>query len=135
MNEHVASAHDKPWLSKGIIGVGAASFFSDSGHELTTSLPPSFLTSVLHAGPAALGAIEGVSDALVGLAKLAGGPLASEPSRRAKLASGGYLLTGLATTAANGVTTAGWQISILRALARASRGIRSPARDTPWIRA
>ncbi len=129
MNKDVAGAEDQPWLNRGIIGVGAASFFSDSGHELTTALLPSFLTSVLHAGPAALGAIEGVSDALVGLAKLAGGPLASEPSRRARLASGGYLLTGLAT-AAIGATTAVWQVSILRALAWASRGIRSPARDT-----
>jgi hypothetical protein len=43
-----------------------ASFFSDAGHELATSVLPSFLTSTLHAGPGALGAIEGVSDALVG---------------------------------------------------------------------
>ena len=76
------AAEKEKWLNKGILGVGAASFFSDAGHELTTSLLPSFLTSVLHAGPAALGAIEGVSDALVGLTKLAGGPLANEPSRR-----------------------------------------------------
>jgi MFS family permease len=123
------AAEKEKWLNKGILGVGAASFFSDAGHELTTSLLPSFLTSVLHAGPAALGAIEGVSDALVGLTKLAGGPLANEPSRRSKLASGGYLLTGIAT-AAIGVTTAVWQVAILRALAWASRGIRSPARDT-----
>ncbi len=129
MDEAAGSGENEPWLNKGIVGVGAASFFSDSGHELTTSLLPSFLTSVLHAGPAALGAIEGISDALVGLAKLAGGPLAAEPSRRARLASGGYLLTGLAT-AAIGLSTAVWQVSILRAVAWASRGIRSPARDT-----
>jgi MFS family permease len=120
---------DERWLNKGILGVGAASFFSDAGHELTTSLLPSFLGSVLHTGPAALGAIEGVSDALVGLAKLAGGPLSNEPSRRAKLASGGYLLTAIAT-AAIGLTTAVWQVAILRGVAWASRGIRSPSRDT-----
>lgn len=60
---------------------------------------PTFLTSVLHAGPAALGAIEGVSDALTGLAKLAGGPLAADPRRRARIASGGYLATAVATAA------------------------------------
>jgi hypothetical protein len=49
------AAPKQKWLNKGILGVGAASFFSDAGHELTTSLLPSFLTSVLHAGPAALG--------------------------------------------------------------------------------
>ncbi|PYI65072.1 MFS transporter [Arthrobacter livingstonensis] len=117
------------WLNKGILGVGSASFFSDAGHELVTSLLPSFLTSTLHAGPAALGAIEGVSDALVGLSKLAGGPLSNEPSRRAKVASGGYLLTAVAT-ALIGITTMVWQVAGLRALAWAARGIRSPARDT-----
>ncbi|MEO8829535.1 MFS transporter [Lapillicoccus sp.] len=122
-------AGDGRWLSPGIAGVGAASLFSDSGHELVTSLLPTFLTSTLHAGPAALGAIEGVSDALVGLSKLAGGPLASSPRRRARLASGGYLGTAVAT-AAIGLTTAVWQVAILRALAWISRGIRSPARDT-----
>lgn len=117
------------WLNPGIFGVGAASFFSDSGHELVTSLLPSFLSSTLHSGPAALGAIEGVSDALVGLSKLAGGPLSNDPSRRAKIASGGYLLTAIAT-ALIGVCTAVWQVAGLRALAWASRGVRSPARDT-----
>lgn len=124
-----AGGDEARWLNKGILGVGSASFFSDAGHELVTSLLPSFLTSTLHAGPAALGAIEGVSDALVGLSKLAGGPLSNEPSRRAKIASGGYLVTAVAT-ALIGVTTMVWQVAGLRALAWASRGIRSPARDT-----
>jgi MFS family permease len=117
------------WLNRGILGVGTASFFSDAGHELVTSVLPSFVTSTLHAGPAALGAIEGASDALVGLSKLAGGPLSNEPSRRAKIASGGYLITAVAT-AAIGLTTAIWQVAVLRALAWAARGVRSPARDT-----
>jgi MFS family permease len=116
------------WLSSGVAGVGAASLFSDAGHEMATSVLPTFLTSTLHAGPAALGAIEGFSDALVGLSKLAGGPLANDPRRRGRLASGGYLGTAVAT-ATIGLTTAVWQVAILRALAWASRGIRSPARD------
>jgi MFS family permease len=120
------------WLTPGVASVGVASFASDASHEQVTSLLPSFLTSTLHAGPAALGAIEGVSDALTGLAKLAGGPLAAEPGRRGRLASGGYLATTIAT-AAIGLTTAVWQVAILRAFAWASRGIRSPARDTLLI--
>ena len=116
------------WLSSGVADVAAASLFSDAGHELATSLLPTFLTATLHSGPAALGAIEGVSDALTGLSKLAGGPLASDPARRGRLASGGYLGTAIAT-AVIGLTTAVWQVAILRALAWTSRGIRSPARD------
>src|SRR4051794_19089643 len=76
---------DPSWLSPGVVGVSAASFFSDSGHEIATSLLPSFLTSVLHAGPGALGVVEGTSDALIGLSKLAGGPLASNPDHRGRL--------------------------------------------------
>jgi MFS family permease len=117
------------WFTRGVAGVGAASFFSDAGHEMATSVLPTLLTSTLHAGPAALGAVEGVSDALIGVSKLAGGPLARDPARRARLAAGGYLGTAIATSAI-GLATAVWQVAILRALAWISRGIRSPARDT-----
>jgi len=117
------------WLTPGVASVGIASFFSDAGHEMASSVLPTFLTSTLGAGPGALGAIEGVSDALIGLSKLAGGPLSNDPRRRAGLARGGYLLTAVAT-AAIGLTTAVWQVAGLRAVAWMSRGIRSPARDT-----
>lgn len=95
---------------------------------MVTSVLPTFLTSTLHAGPASLGVIDGVSDALTGLCKLAGGPIANDRVRRAKRASGGYLGTAIAT-AAIGVATAVWRVAILRVLAWASRGVRSPARD------
>jgi MFS family permease len=116
------------WLTPGVLEVGGASLLSDAGHEMVTSILPTFLTSTLHSGPAALGAIDGVSDALTGLCKLAGGPLANDPHRRARLASGGYVGTAVAT-AAIGLATAVWQVAALRALAWISRGIRSPARD------
>jgi MFS family permease len=111
-----------------VLSVGLASLGSDSGHEMTTSLLPTLLATTLHSGAGALGVIEGVSDALVGLTKLAGGPLAAEPRRRGRLASGGYLVTAVAT-ALIGVATAVWQVAVLRALAWTSRGLRSPARD------
>lgn len=124
-----ADAGEQPWLSRGVLSIGTASFCSDAGHEIATSVLPSFLTATLHAGPGALGVIEGTSDALVGLSKLAGGPLSNDPVRRARLATGGYLGTALATGAI-GFAVAVWQVAALRALAWASRGIRSPARDT-----
>ena len=116
------------WLSPAVASISAASFFSDAGHEIATSLLPGFLSSVLHSGPGALGIIEGSSDALVGLAKLVGGPLSNDPGRRGRLASGGYLGTAVATGAI-GLATAVWQVAILRAAGWASRGLRSPARD------
>jgi MFS family permease len=117
------------WRNPGVLGVGGASLLSDAGHEMATSLLPTFLASTLHAGPGVLGTIEGISDALTGVSKLAGGPLSNDPSRRARIASGGYLGTAIAT-AAIGLATAVWQVAIFRALAWISRGVRSPARDT-----
>jgi len=96
-DKEAAPESDQRWLTPGVGSVAAASFFSDSGHEIATAVLPSFLTSVLHGSAASLGLIEGVSDALTGVAKLIGGPLANDPQRRRTMATGGYLATAVAT--------------------------------------
>jgi MFS family permease len=122
------SAKRESWFTRGVGSVGAASFFSDSGHEMATSVLPTFVTVTLHASAGALGLIEGISDALTGVAKLIGGPLANDPARRLRMASGGYLVTA-AATGAIGLTATVWQAGLARATAWLSRGFRSPARD------
>ncbi|HTU78544.1 MAG TPA: MFS transporter [Solirubrobacteraceae bacterium] len=117
------------WLTRGVASVGAASFLSDAGHEIATAILPSFITTVLHSTAAALGVIEGVSDALTGVAKLLAGPLANDAQRRGRIATGGYLGTAVATGAI-GLAGTVWQAGALRALAWVSRGVRSPARDS-----
>src|SRR5512133_2124349 len=117
-----------PWVSPGVASIGAASFFSDAGHEIATAVLPSFLTGVLRGSAATLGLIEGLSDALLGIAKLLSGPLANQPARRVQLARGGYLLTAV-FTAAIGLATTVWQAGVLRAAAWVARGVRTPARD------
>lgn len=116
------------WLTPGVRGIGFASLLADLGHEIPTALLPSFLTSVLGAPAAALGIIEGVADALSGIAKFIGGPLADDPERRRSIAVGGYTLTAL-LSAATGLAGAAWQVGILRAGAWTARGIRNPARN------
>jgi MFS family permease len=116
------------WLTPGVGAVGAASFFSDAGYEVTTSVLPAFLTGTLGASAAALGVIDGISDALTGALKLIGGPLANDPQLRARTASGGYLGTAVATGAIGAAATV-WQVGALRATAWMFRGLRSPARD------
>src|SRR5689334_5132674 len=83
-----APSADERWLTPGVGGVGLASFFSDSGHEIATSVLPAFLSGVLGASASVLGLIEGLSDALIGVAKLVGGPLADDRRRRGRIASG-----------------------------------------------
>lgn len=123
-----ASSRGRGWLTRGVASVGLASFFSDFGHEITTSVFPSFLTGVLNASAATLGVIEGVSDALTGALKLLAGPLANDETRRLRMASGGYVVTAVATGAI-GLATTVPQAALLRATAWMARGVRSPARD------
>lgn len=117
------------FLSRGVASVGLASFFSDAGHEITTSILPSFVTSVLRGSAGALGLIEGFSDAVLGLATVAGGMLANDEHRRLRLARGGYVSMA-AATGAIGLAGALWQVAILRGAAWFARGLRSPARDS-----
>jgi hypothetical protein len=54
-----ANTDERPWFTPGVRGIGIASFLSDVGHEVPTSLLPSLLTSTLGAPASALGLIEG----------------------------------------------------------------------------
>jgi hypothetical protein len=87
--EPSSGAASSSWLNPGVRSIGLASFLSDVGHEIPTSLLPSFLTVTLGAPASALGLIEGVADGAAGVAKLARGALADDPQRRAKVAVGG----------------------------------------------
>ncbi len=116
------------WLTPGARAIGLASFLSDAGHEVPTSLLPSLLTSTLGAPAAALGLIEGVADGVAGLAKLAGGALADDPHRRRTTAVGGYVTTAVLSSAV-GLATSPLQVGILRTGAWAARGIRGPSRN------
>jgi MFS family permease len=116
------------WLTPGVRGIGTASFLADVGHEIPTALLPSLLTSTLGAPAAALGVIEGVSDALAGAARFGGGVLADDPARRRKVAVGGYTTTAV-LGAATAAATAVWQVGVLRAAAWTARGLRVPARN------
>lgn len=109
-------------------GIGLASLLSDLGHEVPTALLPSFLTSTLGAPAAALGMIEGVSDGLAGVARVAGGALADDPQRRRAAAIGGYTTTAV-LSGLIGAAGAAWQVGVLRAGAWTARGLRVPARN------
>jgi MFS family permease len=116
------------WLTPAAGAIGVASFLSDVGHEVPTSLLPSFLTATLGAPASALGLIEGVADGAAGVAKLAGGALADDPHRRRAVAIGGYTTTAVLSSAI-GFATTPLQVGILRTGAWAARGIRGPSRN------
>jgi MFS family permease len=120
---------DQPcWLTPGVRGIGLASFLADVGHEVPTALFASLVTITLGAPAAVLGLMEGLADGLAGLARLIGGPLADAPASRRRTAIGGYVSTAI-LSALIGLTSAVWQVALLRMAAWASRGLRVPARN------
>lgn len=114
------------WLNRTVLGVGLTSLFSDWSHETATAILPAFLVAI-GAGPAWLGAIEGISDGLSSFAKLAAGYFTDRLRHRKPLAVLGYLVTALAT-ASFGLAAHAVQVLAARAVAWLGRGVRSPAK-------
>jgi MFS family permease len=120
------SVEKQSWLNRTVLGVGLTSLFSDWSHETATSVLPAFLAAI-GAGPAWLGAIEGIADGLSSFAKLAAGHYTDNLKRRKPLAVFGYAVTALAT-ASFALATNAYQVLIGRSLAWLGRGVRSPAK-------
>lgn len=115
-------------MTRGVGGIGTASFLADVGHEIPTSLMAGFVTATLGAPAAALGVIEGISEGLAGAGRFVGGALADDPKRRRAVAVGGYSATAV-LSALIGTTTSVVQAGMLRGAAWAARGLRVPARN------
>lgn len=115
-----------PWLNRTVLGVGLTSLFSDWSHEIATAVLPAFLAAI-GAGPAWLGAIEGISDGLSSFTKLASGYYTDRLKHRKPLVVIGYAVTAVAT-ASFGLATHAVHVLLGRAASRLARGIRSPAK-------
>jgi MFS family permease len=122
----VTADETKSWLNRTVLGVGLTSLFSDWSHETATAVLPAFL-AVIGAGPAWLGAIEGIADGLSSFAKLAAGHYTDRLKHRKPLAVFGYAFTALAT-ASFGLATYASQVLAGRSAAWLGRGVRSPAK-------
>jgi MFS family permease len=117
----------KRWLSRTVFGIALTSLFSDLSHETATSVLPMFLATIGSA-PAALGIIEGVSDAISSFAKLGSGWYSDRLHSRKPIAVAGYALTALAT--GSFAFAVNWfYILAGRTGAWFGRGIRGPIRD------
>jgi len=122
------STPSERWLTRGVVGIGFASLFSDWGHEAATAILPAFLLN-MGAPAAALGVIEGVSDGFSSFAKLVGGFIADRPRWRKPAGIVGYLATAVTTWAYS--FAEGWPFLLqMRALGWMGRGGRGPSRDT-----
>lgn len=121
------SAAANHWLNRNVIGMAITSFLSDAGHEMVTAVLPGFLTT-LGIAAAALGWIEGVSDASSSVVKLSAGWYSDRIGHRKGIVSAGYFLTG--TGLALFAIATSWPLILLgRVISWFGRGIRSPLRD------
>ncbi|GAC1666136.1 MAG: MFS transporter [Candidatus Acidiferrum sp.] len=114
------------WLNRTVVGVGLTSLFSDWSHETATAVLPALLAA-MGAGPAWLGAIEGIADGASSFTKLASGHFTDRLKRRKPLAVFGYAFTALAT-ASFAFATHAYHVLFGRTLAWLGRGVRSPAK-------
>lgn len=106
---------------------GAVSFFNDTASEMAYWILPAFITSV-GGGPAALGLIEGVAESVAALGKLLSGYLTDVVPRRKPIVVFGYTLAN-AVKPVLALTTAWWQVLIIRFFDRTAKGIRGTPRD------
>jgi MFS family permease len=118
---------DQPWITRTVLGIVAATFFSDVGHEMVTAVLPMYLLGI-GLGPAALGAMEGAADLAFSLSKLAGGVVGHKVERKKPWVILGYLVTTAGTGAIALVRGFGAVVA-LRTVAWIGRGFRSPMRD------
>ncbi len=106
---------------------GATSFFNDTATEMAYWILPAFLVS-LGAGPAALGLIEGIAESVASFAKLFSGLLTDRVHRRKPIVVSGYVVANVVKPVL-ALTTAWWQVLLVRFADRFAKGTRGAPRD------
>lgn len=115
------------WLSRNVRVLSAVSFLQDAASELLYPLLPIYLTAVLGAPPAVVGAVEGAAEGAASLTKLAVGPLGDRFAKRPLIATGyGMAALGKVIIA---VAVAWPGVLAGRVVDRLGKGIRGAPRD------
>lgn len=113
--------------SRNLYVFGATSFFNDTASEMAYWILPAFLLSI-GAGPARLGLIEGVAESVSSFAKLFSGLFTDRLRRRKPLVVSGYAVANVLKPVL-AVTTAWWQVLLVRFGDRLAKGLRGAPRD------
>jgi len=115
-------------ITGNVLVLGLVSFFTDVSSEMIYPLLPLFLTGVLGAGPAFLGAIEGVAESTASLLKLFSGLLSDRLRGRKRLVLFGYSLSALMRPLI-GFATSPLMVLLIRTGDRVGKGLRTAPRD------
>jgi MFS family permease len=111
-----------------VVALGVVSLLTDLSSEMIYPLLPVFLTTVLGAGPQALGLIEGVAESTASLLKVVSGRWSDRARRRKPLVVAGYSLAG-AMRPLIGLATTWPAVLLLRFADRVGKGLRTSPRD------
>jgi MFS family permease len=115
------------WLSRNVVVLSGVSFLQDAASELLYPLLPIFLTAVLGAPAAVVGAVEGLAEGAASLTRLGAGALADRYPRRALIGLGyGLAAAGKVLVAVAFV----WPVVLAgRVVDRLGKGVRGAPRD------
>lgn len=115
------------WLTRNVWVLSLVSLLQDAASELLYPLLPIYLTTVLGAPPAVVGAVEGAAEGAASLTKIASGPLGDRFARRPLIATGyGMAALGKLIVAAAGA----WPgVLVGRVVDRLGKGLRGAPRD------
>ncbi len=123
-----STAHRRPWLTRNVAVLSGVSLLNDVSSEMIYPLLPLFLTTVLGAGPAFLGLVEGIAETTASLLKLVSGWLSDRLRRRKLLAVAGYGVSSLVRPL-TALATAPWHVLMVRFWDRVGKGVRTAPRD------
>lgn len=115
-------------LPRTVIALSAVSLFTDFSSEMIYPLLPVFLTTVLGAGPVAIGAIEGAAESIAALLKLVSGWWSDRLTRRKPLVLAGYGIASLVRPLV-GIAQSVPQVALIRLTDRVGKGVRGAPRD------
>jgi len=111
-----------------IFFLGLVSFLTDVSSEMTLTVLPLFLTSVLGVGPAIIGLIEGIAESTATTLRVFSGWLADRTKKRKALTVVGYTLSSLAKPFLYFATTWGMVLGV-RFTDRLGKAVRTAPRD------
>ncbi len=115
-------------LTRNVVVLGVVSLLNDGASEMIYPLLPVFLTSVLGAGPAALGTIEGIAEATASFFKLYSGYISDKVKKRKGWIVAGYSLSNVIRPLI-AFTTSWLHVLMLRFSDRVGKGLRTSPRD------
>src|ERR1022692_2965289 len=117
----------KSWLNRNVWGMTITSLLSDASHEMVIAVLPGFLP-LIHVAAAALGWIEGASDAFSSFLKLFAGWYSDKIGHRKWMIVLGYFFTGTGLSIFS-VASSWVPILLGRMVSWFGKGIRGSLRD------